>query len=96
MCGHCSIDLNVPEQREDRDKGWLGDTKWALKRTFRTAKWMLATAVAPEALITKSLGDRFAINTQFERLSQLVAEDKVPWSRTHSLFANMGGSVIRV
>lgn len=87
--------LNVPEQREDRDKGWLGDVKWALKRTFRSAKWMLATAVAPEILIMKSLGDLFAINIELERLSQLATEDEVPWSRAHSLFANMGGFVIR-
>ncbi|KAE9381125.1 hypothetical protein N431DRAFT_476026 [Stipitochalara longipes BDJ] len=87
--------LNVPEQREDRDKGWLGDIKWALKRTFRSAGWMLVTVFAPEALIIKSLADRFAINAGYERLSLLAAEDEVPWSRTHSLFANMGGFVIR-
>lgn len=56
---------------------------------------MVGTAVAPEFLISKSLGDLAAINENFERLSQLAEEDEVPWSRSHSLFANMGGFVIR-
>jgi hypothetical protein len=87
--------LNVPEQREDRDKGWWGDIKWALKRTYSSGKWMLGTAVAPEFLIAKNLGDLGAISLHFEKLSQMAQEDEVPWSRSHSLFANMGGFVIR-
>lgn len=87
--------LNVPEQREDRDKGWLGDIKWALKRTWTSAKWMLTTAVAPEVLISKNLGDLLDIKADLPRLRELAKEDGVPWSRTRSLFANMGGFVIR-
>jgi hypothetical protein len=78
-----------------RDKGVRGDIKWALKRTFSSAKWMVATAVGPESLISKNVGDLGAIDNGFERLWQLAEEDKVPWSRSHSLFANMGGFVIR-
>src|SRR5271163_4565510 len=48
--------LNVPEQRGNRDPGRLGDIKWALKRTWTSAKWMLTTALAPELLLSQKLG----------------------------------------
>lgn len=87
--------LNIPEQRDSRDKGWRGDTKWALKRTWTSTKWVLLTALAPEILISKNWGDLLDIKADIEKLRELAREDNVPWSRTHSLFANMGGFVIR-
>jgi hypothetical protein len=56
---------------------------------------MLTTAIAPELLISKSLEDLLAYRFSFKDLSQLAQEEEVPWSGTHSLFANMGGFVIR-
>lgn len=56
---------------------------------------MLVTAIAPEILISKNMGDLAAVKFDIKRLQELASEDGVPWTRTHSLFANMGGFVIR-
>jgi hypothetical protein len=56
---------------------------------------MLGTAIAPEVLISKNLGDLTAVRFNIKRLQELAKEDGVPWTITHSLFANMGGFVIR-
>jgi hypothetical protein len=96
--------LNVPEQREDRDPGWRGDIKWAIKRTWMSAKWMLVTIIAPELVYAKNLGDRDdtrIIDLDGSRryvlseLQDFARMDGVPWTKTHSMFANMGGFVIR-
>src|ERR1700735_4825876 len=39
--------LNVPEQRNGRDPGWVGDLKWKLKGFLQSAKWMVITMLAP-------------------------------------------------
>jgi len=87
--------LNVPEQREDRDPGWLGDIKWACKRTWKSAQWMFWTAIVPEMLMSKNMGDLLAVKSDIKRFQELALEDGVPWTATHSLFADMGGFVIR-
>jgi hypothetical protein len=87
--------LNVPEQREGRDPGVLGDIKWHMKRTWTSTKWMLVTMVAPEVLLGKALADRKIAKLGLDELQRFAAEDGVPWTLTHSLFANMGGFVIR-
>jgi hypothetical protein len=56
---------------------------------------MLCTAVAPEVLISKNVGDIVGVKLNLKRLQELAAQDGVPWTTTHSLFANMGGFVIR-
>jgi len=87
--------LNVPEQRNGQDPGWRGDIKWSLKRAWTSAKWMLATYLAPELLLSKNLADLLDVSEYFDQLAKLAKEDGVPWTRTHSLFANMGGFAIR-
>jgi hypothetical protein len=88
--------LNVPEQREGRDPGWLGDIKWASKRAWTSTKWMLFTVLAPEFLLAKSLADLRVVDSTIAKLRKFAAEDGVPWTRVHSQFANMGGFVLRV
>jgi hypothetical protein len=83
--------LNVPVQREGRDPGWRGDLKWRLQSTWQTTKWMLVTIIAPEIILGKALGDRKDAKDDLEELQKFAREDNVPWSMTHSLFANMGG-----
>jgi hypothetical protein len=56
---------------------------------------MLITVLAPEILLTKNVGDLTAVKLDLETLQDWAAQDGVPWTRTHSLFANMGGFVIR-
>jgi hypothetical protein len=87
--------LNVPEQREGRDPGWLGNIKWTLKRAWTSTKWMLITVLAPEYLLAKGLSDWQAVDSSITKLQEIAAKDGVPWTRVHSQFANMGGFVIR-
>jgi hypothetical protein len=56
---------------------------------------MLATALAPEVLLAKYLGDLSDAKANLRELQRLADQDGVPWAITHSLFANMGGFVIR-
>jgi hypothetical protein len=56
---------------------------------------MLATTLAPEVLLSKNLGDLFDAKADLRELQKLADQDGVPWTITHSLFANMGGFVIR-
>jgi len=81
--------LNVPEQREGRDPGWRGDLKWRLKSTWQTTKWMLITIIAPELILGKAWGDVDDAETDLQELQDFAKQDNVPWSLTHSLFANM-------
>jgi len=87
--------LNVPDQRGGRDPGWRGDIKWRLKGTWSTAKWMLTTLIAPEIVLGKALSDVAAAKITLKELQKFAKENGCQWSLTHSMFANMGGLVIR-
>ncbi|KAE8445258.1 hypothetical protein EG329_013630 [Mollisiaceae sp. DMI_Dod_QoI] len=87
--------LNVPEQREGRDPGWMGDIKWALKRSWTSTKWMMITIIAPEYLFTKNWADLSLAKINTPKLQKLAVEDGVPWTLSHTLLADMGGFVIR-
>ena len=87
--------LNVPEQREGRDPGWKGDLKWKLKRIYASIKWMLITMVAPEMVMGRALADLVSAKRDLRELQKFASEDQVPWTLTHTHYANMGGFVIR-
>jgi hypothetical protein len=87
--------LNIPEQRERRDPGWRGNLKWKLKGFWTSLKWMVLTMVAPKLPLAKALSDLIPINAQTAELKKFAAEDGVTWTSTHTLFANMGGFVLR-
>jgi hypothetical protein len=87
--------LNVPEQREGRDPGWLGDIKWQLKHTSRTLKWMLATVLTPEVLLAKAWSDLDAAMFELDQMKTFADKDGVLWTLAHSFLGNMGGFVIR-
>lgn len=56
---------------------------------------MIVTVLAPEVLITLNSGQLAWALQKLEELKRFAEEDGVPWSLTHSLFANMGGFVVR-
>jgi hypothetical protein len=87
--------LNVPEQREGRDRGWKGDLKWMLKGVYTSVKWMLLTMVAPEFIIGKACGDFIQAKENLQELLKFANIDHVPWTLTHTYYANMGGFVVR-
>jgi hypothetical protein len=87
--------LNVPEQREGRDPGWRGDFWWMLKGIWSKSKWMITTVIAPEFTLAYAAGGLAAARTQQQSMRPFAEEDGVEWTLTHSMFANMGGFVIR-
>jgi hypothetical protein len=87
--------LNVPEQRNSRDPGWVGSLRWKLKRFLTSAKWMLITMIAPEIVMGMASYDFFTAKALGRKLQRFVQEDNVPWTLSHSYFVNMGGFVIR-
>jgi len=87
--------LNVPEERNGRNPGWIGDIKWGLKRTCTSAKWMIVTMLAPELVLSKAWEELVVAQSDLKALQKLAGEDGTEWTLTHSLFANMGGFVIR-
>jgi hypothetical protein len=56
---------------------------------------MVITILAPEVLITLNAGQLSNAWSCVRGLKKLAEEDGVPWTLTHSLFANMGGFVVR-
>ena len=87
--------LNVPEQRNGRDPGWVGSLRWKLKGFLTSAKWMLITVIAPEVVITTASSDLFEAKSLGRKLQRFALEDNVPWTLSHTYFANMGGFVIQ-
>lgn len=87
--------LNVPEQREGRDRGWKGDLKWMLKGVYTSVKWMLLTMVAPELVIGKACADLVQAKEDLPELLIFAEGDHVPWTLAHTYYANMGGFVVR-
>jgi hypothetical protein len=83
------------EERNGRDPGWIGDIKWGLKRTWTSAKWMIVTMLAPELVLSKAWEELAVAQSDLKALQNLAGEDGTEWTVTHSLFANMGGFVIR-
>ncbi|KAF8855820.1 hypothetical protein BDZ45DRAFT_692315 [Acephala macrosclerotiorum] len=87
--------LNVREQRDGRDSGWLGNIKWAWKDFWPNLKWMVIAVFAPEVLLAKNVADLKDARIDEAGLRPLAMEDGVPWTQAHSMYANMGGFVIR-
>ncbi len=56
---------------------------------------MLLTVVAPELLLAKNMGDILDADDYLSDIKRYADDDGVPWTMTHSLFANMGGFAIR-
>ena len=87
--------LNVPEQREGRDRGRKGDLKWMLKGVYKSVKWMLLTMVAPEFVIGKACADLVQAKKDLRKLLKFAKADHVSWTLAHTYYANMGGFVVR-
>lgn len=93
-CTWSILHLNIPPQSTVRPGSWA-HTRRGLLRTWTKIKWMMFTLLAPEYALGKAWSDRRCVKTlekRFEAISQL---DGVPWSATHTHFANMGGFAVR-
>ncbi|CZR67416.1 uncharacterized protein PAC_17315 [Phialocephala subalpina] len=94
-CTWTVLHLNVPMQREGRDKGLLGDVKWMFKRGLSSFIWMLVVILAPEILIAKYWGDLVSARDVPVEIREFAVKDEVPWTTSHAFFANMGGFALR-
>lgn len=56
---------------------------------------MLVTMIAPELLLAKAWQDLTAALVDLPAMRELASQDRVEWTLTHSLLANMGGFVLR-
>ena len=56
---------------------------------------MLITVIAPEVVMGLACYDFFAAKRLGQKLQRFALEDNVPWTLSHSYFANMGGFVIQ-
>lgn len=85
--------LNVPPQFQPRT------TRQKLMRKLfffgRKLKWMMMTLFAPEALLAIAVSDLHSCLLHSPILKELAEEDGVPWSKTHTFLADMGGFAIR-
>lgn len=61
----------------------------------RKALWMLVMFVAPEALTSLYAHKMFTSRQNYRALNEEATKQGVPWSRTHTVFADMGGFAIR-
>ncbi|RAK86414.1 hypothetical protein BO79DRAFT_219755 [Aspergillus costaricaensis CBS 115574] len=60
------------------------------------AVWFVVTVLAPEVLLGKYWLDNKKADEELSDLQKYAQEDGVEWTKTHSLFANMGGFAIRI
>ena len=89
LCTWSVVHLNVPSQVEVRTK--TQKLSRSLHRFFPKVGWMLFNVLAPEWIITKAILDWLAVRQLQSKYEARAARDNVPWSKTHTHFANMGG-----
>jgi hypothetical protein len=86
---------NVLGQRPACKPGWRESLKWHTKTFCTSAVWMVTTTIAPEAVIGQACYELLAAKRILRDLQSFALEDDVPWTLTHSYYANMGGFVIQ-
>ncbi|OJJ96022.1 hypothetical protein ASPACDRAFT_35503 [Aspergillus aculeatus ATCC 16872] len=87
---------DIPRPRENFVPGFNGKIEhWSHKYT-RQLVWFVITIIAPEVLLAKHGYDLWEAKSDLHELQTRAQEDEVEWTITHSLFANMGGFVMRV
>ena len=71
--------LNVPEQRNGRNPGWVGDLKWRLKGFLQSAKWMVITVLAPEFIMGMAFYDLLWAKRHHQKLLEFASRDLGLW-----------------
>ncbi|KAL8299468.1 hypothetical protein RB593_009384 [Gaeumannomyces tritici] len=92
LCTWSILHLNVPAQH--RPRGWRQKMRWKLALLRKKLKWMAMTLLAPEVLLAYVFANSISVRQFTKELRRLAEEDRVPWSATHSWFANQGGFFI--
>ncbi|GKZ26527.1 hypothetical protein AbraCBS73388_002771 [Aspergillus brasiliensis] len=93
-CTWTVVHLNVPKYKPKphiKDfKKWL---KWMVDRYQHPTKWFLLTVIAPEIPFAKYWDDQARAHSLFYHYENVFMMKN--WTRTHVLFANMGGFALR-
>ncbi|KAK1758781.1 hypothetical protein QBC47DRAFT_397603 [Echria macrotheca] len=102
LCTWSILRLNVPaqlrdEQHSNRWRRYLTKLGRTLYEVQRKAKWTIMTMLLPELVLgcalESYLGARESARAINEAMQREGSESK--WTLTHSMYANMGGFVIR-
>ncbi|KAH8812409.1 hypothetical protein F5884DRAFT_642544, partial [Xylogone sp. PMI_703] len=93
ICTWSILHLNVPPQ--STPQGTVQKYARAAIRLASKIKWMLMNVVAPEWALGKAYCDYRSVLSLEASFATFQEIDSVPWSRTHTYFANMGGFAIR-
>ncbi|PWY93125.1 hypothetical protein BO94DRAFT_615982 [Aspergillus sclerotioniger CBS 115572] len=94
-CTWTVLHLNVPKYaREPEKKHFKKWLNWALENYRHPIKWFLLTVIAPEISFTKYWDDQFRGRCLFYHYEDEFKE--IGWTKTHLLFANMGGFALRL
>ncbi|PYI36123.1 hypothetical protein BP00DRAFT_474770 [Aspergillus indologenus CBS 114.80] len=87
---------DIPTPRENFELGFNGSIKCWWHKYQRQLGWFVVTIIAPEVLLAKHGYDLWRAKRDLHKLQKRARKDGVEWTITHSLFANMGGFVMRV
>ncbi|KAF2152643.1 hypothetical protein K461DRAFT_226034 [Myriangium duriaei CBS 260.36] len=93
ICTWSVLHLNVPVQATPRNK--KERYVRAAARLWTKIFWMSVNVLAPEWSLGKAWSDYRAVSAAEADLNRLRLEDKVPWTRKHTYFTNMGGFTIK-
>jgi len=93
LCCWSILHLNVPPQFSPETK--IQNILRKLFLVSQKLKWMIATLLAPEIIMSKAIVDLLSATVFQNLLQELAEEDGVPWSLPHTFFANIGGFAIR-
>jgi hypothetical protein len=61
----------------------------------RKINWMVIMLMFPEYLLAIGTASLFAARENYKALQELADSDGVPWSRTHTIQADIGGIALR-
>jgi len=96
-CTWTVLHLNVPEQRDDQNvtPNWKVDFKRKVKGFLHTLQWCIIMILAPEVLLAKYWTESAWVNADHKTIEGLAKKDGVPWTKTHTFFANIGGFAVK-
>ncbi|KAL8357243.1 hypothetical protein RB598_002197 [Gaeumannomyces tritici] len=86
------LHLKVPPQH--RPQNWRQKARWKFALFCRKLKWMVITIFAPEILLGLVFVDFIAARKYTPKMRVFAEEDQIPWSETHTRFANQGGFLL--
>lgn len=93
ICTWSVVHPNVPCQLAART--WREKTRRSILRLWWKFLLFVWNVLAPEWTLGKAWSDYRSVSGAAAGYADMSQADKVPWTRTHSYFANMGGFAIK-